>query len=235
VRLETFTTLPVGHHALPAGALHLWQVHWPSLPLTPGETEAALAAADQQAARRFVFDADRQRYAACRVALRHILGACLDRAPSSLSITPDAAGKPVLRGCGLRFNISHSREYLLVGAAWQVELGVDLEYCAAETRAAELLSVCAHPAERRAIRKRDEADCRRLFYRLWVRKEALLKAAGHGLWADMRSVCVLDEPTADSQTVNDADQACAFAGRRWQIRDVPAPPGFAAAVSYEGH
>lgn len=89
-------------------------------------------------------------------------------------------------------------------------VGVDIE---AMTAAAEVGEVACHPDER----PRDAIAATRL----WVRKEALLKAHGAGLTVDPRTVCL----SPDGEVL---------AGPPGVIVDVDAAPQWTCAVAVAG-
>lgn len=99
------------------------------------------------------------------------------------SSTPN--GKPVLRGAplDLRFNLSHSGDWILLGVSLASELGVDIQlhrplrYTTVEKLSRRFF---AH-AEWEALMRMPEAERLSGFYRLWVLKEAFVKAQGYGL------------------------------------------------------
>jgi 4'-phosphopantetheinyl transferase len=129
--------------------------------------------------------------------LRQLLALQLDLAPRDLRFASGAHGKPELVGAGaesgLRFNLSHSGAWGLAGWSWQRDIGVDVEVWrtmrdeAALVRrffsAVEIAAWEALPAE-----LRHEA-----FFNLWTRKEAYVKALGHGLGLPLHSFDVSHE------------------------------------------
>lgn len=82
--------------------------------------------------------------------------------------------KPYLKN-GKEFNISHSGNY--VGVAFSsTPVGFDIEKI--DDKDVRNLESYLHPKEQKALEKsRDRTD---LFFQIWTRKEALLKAKGEG-------------------------------------------------------
>lgn len=80
---------------------------------------------------------------------------------------------------GVGFNLSHSKGYFLIGLAKSEEIGVDVESHRVKVRIEHLAQQFFHPAEQAALR--ESLHPRQLFFDLWVRKEAFLKATGMGL------------------------------------------------------
>ncbi len=123
--------------------------------------------------------------AAAGAALRTILGRYLAVDGTELCFARRPGGKPFLAApaSALAFNLSHTREVVLIAVARGREVGIDVEawreineplrlarrvFAAAETAELEAL-----PPERRLAR----------FFRLWTAMEARQKALGHGLFA----------------------------------------------------
>jgi len=143
--------------------------------LAPDE-KAKLATCKSEAARR--------RFLAGRGLLRALLADKLRRAPQELRIVDRGAGKPALDpdagGRSIPFNLSHSRDLLLIAVANEpgVELGIDVEWAGATRPFEALVERFGAPGEREALRAVPDAGRRRAFYRWWTRKEAVVKGAG---------------------------------------------------------
>jgi len=87
------------------------------LPPTPSEAERAARFVPPQVGRRYL-----RSHAALRAILQRYIATPLEFGVAE-------HGKPHLPTVpGLRFNLSHSHEMALVAVAWDVEVGVDVEY-----------------------------------------------------------------------------------------------------------
>src|SRR5690606_22853124 len=104
-------------------------------------------------------------------------------------------GKPRLPGCGVDFSLSHSGDRVVLVLAEGTEVGVDVER--ESDRDIDRLAEMVLSAPEREVLA-GMADRRRGFHAYWSRKEALLKATGHGLAAPMTDIRVSapDEPAA---------------------------------------
>ncbi|ARP94716.1 4'-phosphopantetheinyl transferase family protein [Bordetella genomosp. 13] len=133
-------------------------------------------------------------YAASHALLRCVLAAVLDRGPQRIAYARDGRGKPRLAdGCGVDFNLSHTRGMCLVGVRAQGRIGVDVEYVdplhPLLARAARLRA----PGEAPITPARQHVDAHaRAVFASWVRKEALLKSDGRGLaQGSPRDLCLV--------------------------------------------
>jgi 4'-phosphopantetheinyl transferase len=82
---------------------------------------------------------------------------------------------------GIEFNISHSKEYLLVGAAEQIDIGVDIEKINDKLDCMPIAKGIFSPEEFSLFTTYDKSKQLRSFYKAWVQKEAISKALGLGL------------------------------------------------------
>ena len=111
--------------------VHLWLVQLEGQDLKPESLRETLSKDEQQKASRFHFKRHRRRYSVFRGILRKLIGAYLQKDPSSLRFRYEPKGKPVLdekSGEGLRFNLSHSEGIALLALTRRREIGVDVEF-----------------------------------------------------------------------------------------------------------
>jgi len=179
--MKATTTVPASCSRLAAPPpFELWRV---DLRDEPAASEHELLDADERArAARFAFEHLRRRYRAAHVALRRLLARCGDGDPAALRFEHGPHGKPRLAGdAAPSFNLSDSDDVALIALAPEGEIGVDVERLRAVDDAVELAAVhfCEREAAWLAAAATTERD--RAFLRVWVGKEACLKALGSGL------------------------------------------------------
>jgi 4'-phosphopantetheinyl transferase len=165
-----------------------------------------------------------RRWLAAHGAMRAILGRELGLAPGQVQFSREAGGKPRLApGPGQlerHFSLTHSGDW-----AWLVlapfPVGIDLEQVRPDLDWRALAEAIGTPSERRWVLAGPEAERSVRCQRLWVRKEALLKAAGLGLGS------------GPSLQGVDALQAscCLEPSGTWWVQELPAPLGYAGALA----
>lgn len=101
-----------------------------------------------------------------------------------LIITKDN-GKPALQNDEIFFNISHSRDTLVIAVA-DVPVGVDIEFDRKISQ--HLREYCLSDEELASV-----PDNALAFLRIWTAKESYLKLYGTGLRQPMREFSVLDD------------------------------------------
>jgi 4'-phosphopantetheinyl transferase len=111
-------------------------------------------------------------------------------------------GRPFVPG-GPEFSISHSGEFTVFAATEQGRIGIDIETISR----VELGDFDGYltPGERKRINT--ASDKCRAFYRLWTRKECVLKADGRGLLAPLEEARVDLDPVV-------------LQGKRWFLREI---------------
>ena len=140
---------------------------------------------------RLVRVADRDRSSTAWALVRTTLGELTGLAPSRLrfdrtcSLCGDAHhGKPRLLDAPVEFSVAHSADRVVVAVSEAAPVGVDVEPI--DVPLADVADSFLHPHELGV----PPAD----LVRLWVRKEAVVKATGQGLIRPLREISVLSAP-----------------------------------------
>jgi 4'-phosphopantetheinyl transferase len=150
---------------------------------------SSLDAGERAQMSEFRRDADRRRYGRAHVELRLLLAERLDVSARSLRFERRACpscggphGRPVLAGWSqppVEFSLSHGGGIVLIAVADE-PVGVDVEP-EPDGPIVAALSARLHPRERELLARVDPSARPAEFARIWVRKEAHLKALGTGL------------------------------------------------------
>lgn len=129
-----------------------------------------------------------QQYLLSRGLLRQLLAERLQRPAANLQFCQDQQGKPRLHDNDWHFNISHSGHWLVLALCQQGPLGVDIELGKRRRPPLPLARRFYAPSEYEWLCTLPEAEQENAFYRLWSRKEAVLKAHGGGIAAGLEKV-----------------------------------------------
>ena len=203
-----------------------------------GESQAPaigppLDAQEQERARRFHFDRDRNRFVICHVAMREILGAALGCAPGEIDYTYGPFGKPALADSReLEFNLSHTRGLALIALALGGPLGVDVEAVRRDDPPLDVADRFFSPAELRQLEATSPENKAMAFFRCWTRKEAFIKALGQGLQRDLQSFDV-SLAAGDEARLMATRPDPAEAGL-WSLANIDVGDPHAAALVTEG-
>lgn len=196
-----------------AGAVHIWYAPLEALrPRMSAYTEL-LDPVELDRMARFRFAVDRDRFILGHGLLRSLLGQYLERDPSLIRMARGPYGKPYLERKSLRFNLSDTKDAVLIAFATDMELGADIETM---TRDVDHLAVSNHYFTAPEIAGIGLAlDPKRRFLELWTRKEAVLKASGVGIMDDLRILRVDGERNS---MLIDHEAFVALAAAQYHVR-----------------
>ncbi len=211
--------------------VHIWRVHLHAANNSANEELDVLSAAEQQRAARFVIDPPRHSFIRTRAALRNVLGNYLDRPSRDVIFHTGPHGKPMVAEAGISFNVSHAGEWALIAVTGTHAVGVDIEKISPARATGDIAGRFFSSAERDQLARLVDPARAAAFFRIWSRKEAVIKALGEGLSCPLTSFDV----SADQH------HARLLAFRRdgvrvadWSLFNLDAAPGYAAALAVIG-
>jgi 4'-phosphopantetheinyl transferase len=97
--------------------------------------------------------------------------------------------KPFLEH-GLHFNIAHSGNYVVCGVSQSGEIGIDIEQI--KTMDMKYYLSILSPRELESLNSATRPED--VFYNIWTKKEAIVKADGRGLGVPLNEIDTLDNP-----------------------------------------
>ncbi len=170
-------------------SIDLWSIHLPDR--QNGEVKRCrdlLTADELERAAKFFRLQDAGRFILCRGLLRRILGEVLDTEPSGIAFERNENGKPFLPESNLEFNVSHSRDRLLVAITSGRSVGVDIEFRRSGINMDAIAGRWFAPGEREFFQKSEFPQ--ETFFDIWAKKEAYVKALGIGIFKELHAFAV---------------------------------------------
>ncbi|NKE45460.1 4'-phosphopantetheinyl transferase superfamily protein [Roseomonas frigidaquae] len=213
---------------LTRGAVRLRWVHPDAVDApTLAAWHATLDAAEQDAAARFRFEADRRAYIAAHALARLMLAEAAGLPAPALRFLRGPQGKPELDPTHglpwLRFNLSHTRSLVACALAAEDDIGLDVEDLSRREAGPGLAERYFAPAEAALLEATPPADRHATFLRIWTLKEAYVKATGQGISAGLDSFAF----TLDPPRLSFAPGGTA----RWRFLQWQPTPGHILAVA----
>jgi 4'-phosphopantetheinyl transferase len=158
-----------------------------------------LSPEEQSRAQRFRNALHGAQWAFFHTCLRQILGACTGHPPAELQFNAGEHRKPLLKEVDPRvhFNLSHSGDLALLAVTGCAPIGVDLEQQRDLHDMDALVQRFFSPTEQTAYGQHPASERSDCFYRIWTRKEAVIKANGSGLSAPLSAFDVPASPLAE--------------------------------------
>ena len=168
-----------------------------------------------------------KRYVEIHGRLRNLLALTLNQPPEQLRIKKAEHGKPYLVDYPeLAFNLSHTADRVVIAVAWDCRLGVDVEICKPRLNLSGLVEKCFAEEEAAFWQQLPESQKTQAFYSFWTRKEAFVKATGHGIVLGLNNCVINPENPSEFLRVPDScGQAAA-----WHSLDVDLGEGICSAV-----
>ncbi|MGL5288694.1 MAG: 4'-phosphopantetheinyl transferase family protein [Aeromonas sp.] len=165
----------------------------------------------------------RQEYLLSRALLRQLLSDRLSLPAASLQFCHALHGKPQLHDAAWHFNLSHSGGWLALALGKLSPLGVDIELGKGRRDPLALARRFFAASEYQWLCSLPPFDQARAFYRLWSRKEAVLKAHGGGIAAGLEKVRF--DPLRQWRLDNQLDEQI------YQVQDWPFASGWLSLAS----
>ena len=210
----------------------VWSDPPPDLELAEAEVHVWRASLDRSVAR----DAQERAIISHRV-LRAILGRYLGTAPARLEFDRNPNGKPFLaRTSGstfgereICFSLSRSRGMALYAFAHEREVGVDVEQVRPISKIEQAAERIFSARERTEFYALPEEGRQQAFFKAWTRKQAFVKAIGHGSTMPSNEVEVsMAEPALLFSVRGDPQEIV-----RWHMWGLHPGDGYAAALVVE--
>jgi len=166
-----------------------WRAALPAVALLLDAKESARVA-------RKRFAADREVLTLAYAVHRLWLAARLQCAPDAVPLLRDQNGCPQVPGTPFHTSLSHCDGAIAIALSTAGAIGVDIEPASRAQGLLELADRICHPAELQALLALPDHAREAALLRLWVRKEACLKALGVGLaWEMSAFQAPVDAPT----------------------------------------
>jgi len=192
-----------------------------------------LSKKEKQRADKFHFEKDRHVFAITRAILRLMFSQLLKIKPSEIKLKKNDYGKPYLDGShnsNIFFNVSHSKNYAIIGINLDSEIGVDIEFVNEKFITDEIAKNYFSKYEIDKYFSLSEHKKVKSFFNLWTRKEAYIKAKGMGLSIPLNSFDIsLDETSPIiikiGNKINISD---------WHINNLSINNDYCASLIYSG-
>ncbi|AWW31714.1 phosphopantetheinyl transferase [Echinicola strongylocentroti] len=168
----------------------LWRVSVKEVMNNLEQIQQHLTAQEIKTMNRYQRESDRVRYIIGKGYLKIFLSKYLNKAPIDIEFVEGINKKPILKDTRtIHFNISHSNDWVIFGFS-RDELGVDIEYVDSGFDFLSLINNCFTKPEAHYIE--NAYSPRHEFYKLWTRKESLLKATSIGMVDNLHAINCLD-------------------------------------------
>jgi 4'-phosphopantetheinyl transferase len=184
---------------------------------------------------------DRDRFIVARTWLRMVCARITGIPAREIPICYTANGRPFLDPIAgpvannLDFNLSHSGNCIAICWSLCGPVGIDVEVAKPlpEETAFDLADTIFSLEERSGLRRSPREDVEETFYRIWVRKEAVLKAEGCGVGGPTQCFSVLAEQSGTNKWLRTTEFE--ESKRLWNLFEISTAPGHWGCVATRPH
>lgn len=207
-------------------SIHVWRAYLPEDRPYLTFFMNTLSPDEQARADRFRRSKDRISFALTRGILRCVLSRYLGSSPEKIRFDYTSFGKPRLcanpEESRLNFNLSHSNQWIVLAVGKSRKIGIDVEHIRDNLDYASIARRFFSPQEVDFIESAPKVRKQGLFYEIWVRKEAYLKALGKGLSMPLSEFTVPLGSSISEISYLDADP--------WLFHGISIDPEYASAL-----
>jgi 4'-phosphopantetheinyl transferase len=176
-------------------SIHIWGIHVPDMLDRLDAFQVLLSEKEQGKAARFKRDEDRNSSIAARGALRVLLSGYTEISATEIRFSYSENGKPHVVDSDIDFNVSHSDEWVVLAFGKRRNIGVDIEKIKLEMEVEGIAARFFAPEEIELLKAAEEKHT--LFFQIWARKEAYVKACGSTLFSELNRFSVPTEEGAE--------------------------------------
>ena len=179
------------------------------------------------------FATDREELTLCYALHRLLLGKVLGCDAGDVPIGRDALGCPRLASGPLHTSLSHARGCVALAVTGAGPVGIDIESAERAALMPEIAGRVCHSTDAAVLAGFIGASWNAQLLALWVRKEALLKAAGIGLARDMNTFALPEDGVLQLSSPEGSLTRVQLLeiGPDWMAA-VAAPPGAAVKMAW---
>ncbi|MCX6987676.1 MAG: 4'-phosphopantetheinyl transferase superfamily protein [Chlamydiae bacterium] len=163
---------------MPKEDVHLWLLHRDMLVSKKNNYFQKLDANELKQLKLFRYEKNKEDFILRHGILHELLSAYVGPI-SSRNLKHNHMNKPFIEKEKISFNVSSSNDYILIGFANEVDIGVDIEYINPPMMYADIIKECFSENEKHSLAR--EPEPMKLFFQYWNAKEAILKALGTGM------------------------------------------------------
>lgn len=215
------------------GQVHIWLADLRQWLSEKGSLLKLLSWDELRRLERYKLPAKQDQFLCARGLLRIILAAYLQKAPGEVHLSANPTGKPFLADQSIRFNLSHSGDYVLVGVSLFDRIGVDIEQVHPISNLDFMIRSTYSAEEEAYLDSNDPVTRLERFYAIWTAKEAYLKALGKGFTQSPKKIELLPKPGPEKTfRLSNPSHSCVYC--EWTVLALDLPSRYRGAAAVDG-
>jgi len=166
---------------LSADTIHTFLINLDNFDLI--ESESYLSIEEKERSEKIKFQ--KRQFIITRTVLRQLLANILNVTPDKVSFSYTSYLKPYISDKinekNIQFNISHSKNFALIGISLETEIGIDIQAIDHRIEIQSLSNRFFSQREKEILNKLSGGEKLNAFYQIWTNKESFIKADGRGI------------------------------------------------------
>jgi 4'-phosphopantetheinyl transferase len=210
------------------GEVHVWRYTLDEKEYQAEKSLPLFSIEEQARYNRFVNEAEKIRYTCNHRFVRQVLSKYLGLPASEIKFDLSEMGKPFLNNSNINFNYSYRTTFGLLAISKNREIGVDIEKMKVLHDVKTFCDFSFSEKEREIIFNCAEQNFQNTLFTFWTFKEAIIKAIGVGLNADLTQIDLTPYIKNDFNNLS-------FNNTSYTIKQMNALQGYKAAFALEGN
>ena len=212
---------------LPTNSTKIVLLDFAASKMTTRYYESLLSKDEVSRLNKITLDSRRKQFIITRAITRTVIADTIQAAHSDIEFALNEYGKPY---CSrpknvIHFNISHSNDFGIIALNCDHKTGIDIQHQRPQKQILKLAKRFFASEEIQLLEQSGENQLNDIFYRIWARKEALLKSTGTGLAHGLSRYTVVTDKFESAHCLIDV------ANCTYYISDIPAPDQYSAALA----
>lgn len=213
---------------LKTGELHIWRATFDKKDYESEKTNPLLSKEEKERCSRYLREPERIRYTCTHRFVREVLARYLPTTASQIQFDQAPMGKPFVKNSGLFFSYSYRTHFGLLAISKHSEVGVDIEKMKPLQDAPTFAAFSFSPKERDLIFASPPDRFQDTLFTFWTFKEAIIKALGVGLNADLTHIDLSDFFYAELNPLRFVNDTV------YTVKQIQAQDGYKAAFAIQG-
>jgi 4'-phosphopantetheinyl transferase len=208
--------------------VHIWRYILNEKEYHAEKISPLLSKEEKKRCSEYMNEAEKIRYTCNHRFVRQVLAKYLHVSPSHIEFSHAALGKPFVKNSNLFFNYSYRTTFGMLAISKHSEVGVDIEKMRSLQDLPTFAAFSFSEKEKEMIFKSKGEKLQETLFTFWTFKEAIIKALGVGLNADLTQIDLSDFFYSGSNPLAFDNNSI------YTIKRIKAPEGCMAALAIKG-
>ncbi len=211
-----------------SGEVHIWRNTLNENHYILEKHESLLSNEEKRRCSEYMYEAEKVRYTCNHRFVRQVLSNYLKVEASSIVFSITNFGKPFVKNTGLFFNYSYRDKICVLAISRDAEIGIDIEKIKLLQDLETFASFSFSEMEKKIIFESSPENFESTLFTFWTYKEAIIKALGIGLNADLTQIDLSDFLYHETNQLTYANDDL------YTIKSLKSPQGYKAAIAIRG-